>query len=178
MSRHEQEQRLLKLRFVGKIEQFILTLTEAIDRKRKVILKGYSSSNSNQIKDRIVVPINLVYNNENLWAYDLEKKEAREFRLSRITDIETDIEDAGYSHAFKKGEADIFRWINPKVNYHIRLKMSIAALNCLLNGAYKVFFLNIAPAVSAERTAAHTYSGNAERRIFKVYIFHQITAFY
>ena len=131
MSRHEQEQRLLKLRSVGKIEQFILTLTEAIDRKRKVILKGYSSSNSNQIKDRIVVPINLVYNNENLWAYDLEKKEAREFRLSRITDIETDIEDAGYSHAFKKGEADIFRWINPKVNYHIRLKMSIAALNCL-----------------------------------------------
>ena len=83
------------------------------------------------MKDRIIVPINLVYNNENLWAYDLEKKETREFRLSRISDIETDIEDAGYSHAFKKGEADVFRWINPKVNYHIKLKMSIAALNCL-----------------------------------------------
>ena len=131
MSRHDQEQRLMQLRSVGKVEQFILTLTEAIDKKRKVILKGYASSNSNQVKDRIIVPINLVYNNENLWAYDLEKKETREFRLSRISDIETDIEDAGYSHAFKKGEADVFRWINPKVNYHIKLKMSIAALNCL-----------------------------------------------
>lgn len=131
MSRHDQEQRLMQLRSVGKVEQFILTLTEAIDKKRKVILKGYASSNSNQVKDRIIVPINLVYNNENLWAYDLEKKETREFRLSRISAIETDIEDAGYSHAFKKGESDVFRWINPKVNYHIKLKMSIAALNCL-----------------------------------------------
>ena len=131
MSRHDQEQRLMKLRSVGKVEQFILTLTEAIDQKRKVILKGYSSSNSNQVKDRIVVPINLVYNNENLWAFDLEKKETKEFRLSRISAIETDVENAGYSHAFKKGESDVFRWINPKVNYHIKLKMSIAALNNL-----------------------------------------------
>ena len=121
----------MKLRSVGKVEQFILTLTEAIDQKRKVILKGYSSSNSNQVKDRIVVPINLVYNNENLWAFDLEKKETKEFRLSRISAIETDVENAGYSHAFKKGESDVFRWINPKVNYHIKLKMSIAALNNL-----------------------------------------------
>ena len=131
MSRHDQEQRLMKLRSVGKVEQFIITLGEAIDKKRKVILKGYASSNSNEVKDRFVVPINLVYNNENLWAYDLEKKEAKEFRLSRITAIETDIEDAAYPHAFKKGEADIFRWINPKVNYHIKLKMTIAALNNL-----------------------------------------------
>ena len=131
MSRHDQEQRLMKLRSVGKVEQFILILNEAIDRKRKVILKGYSSSNSNQVKDRIVVPINLVYNNENLWAYDLEKGETKEFRLSRIAEIDTDIENACYPHDFKKGEADVFRWINPHVNYHIKLKMSIAALNYL-----------------------------------------------
>ena len=131
MSGHDQKQRLMKLRSVGKVEQFILTLTEAIDKKHKVILKDYASSNSNEVKDRFVVPINLVYNNENLWAYDLDKKEAREFRLSRISSIETDIEDAEYTHAFKHGEADVFRWINPKLNYHIKLKMSIAALNCL-----------------------------------------------
>lgn len=131
MNRHDQEQRLMKLRSVGKVEQFILTLTEAIDKKRKVILKGYSSSNSNKVKDRIVVPINLVYNNENLWAYDLEAKCTKEFRLARISSIETDIDDPGYHHVFEKGESDVFRWIDPKVNYHIRLKMSIAALNCM-----------------------------------------------
>ncbi len=131
MSRQEQEERLMKLRSVGKIEQFILTLSEAIDRQRKVILKGYASSNSNEVKDRFVVPINLVYDNEILWAYDLENKEAMEFRLSRISSIDTDIEDARYSHAFEKGEADVFRQIDPKFNYHIKLKISIAALNNL-----------------------------------------------
>lgn len=132
MSRHEQEQRLMKLRSVGKVEKFILTLSEAIDKKQKVILKGYSSSNSNQVRDRYVVPINLAYNNENLWAYDLEKNETKEFRLSRITDIDTDIENAVYPHAFKIGKSDVFRWINPKASYHIKLKMSIAALNCMM----------------------------------------------
>lgn len=129
MTRHDQEQRLMKLRSVGKVEQFILILTEAIDRKRKVTLKNYASSNSNIVQDRFVVPINLVYNNENLWAYDIGKKECREFRLSRIEDIV--VEDSTYSHAYVKGEADVFRWVNPDVNYHIRLKMSISALNNL-----------------------------------------------
>lgn len=132
MSRQEQEQRLMKLRRVGKVEQFILTLTEAMDKKKKVILKDYASGNSNSVSDRVVAPINLAYNNENLWAYDIERKACREFRLSRIGSIETDIEDASYTHAYPKAEADVFRWINPDVNYHIKLKMSIAALNCLL----------------------------------------------
>lgn len=132
MSRRDQEQRLMKLRSVGKVEQFILTLTEAMDKKKKVILKDYASGNSNSVSDRVVAPINLAYNNENLWAYDIERKSCREFRLSRIGSIETNIEDARYTHAYPKAEADVFRWINPNVSYHIKLRMSIAALNCLL----------------------------------------------
>lgn len=131
MNRHEQELRLMNLRRVGKIEQFILTLTEAIDRKEKVILKNYASGSSNLVQDRLVAPINLVCNDENLWAYDFGKKECREFRLSRIDSIETGFEDSGYSRSFPEGKADVFRWINPDVNYHIKLKMSIFALNNL-----------------------------------------------
>ena len=130
MTRIEQERRLMKLRSVGKVEQFILTLTEAIDHQSKVILKDYASSNSNELKDRIVVPINLVYNNENLWAYDLEKKEPREFRLARIKEIE--VLPERYTHSFSEGKADIFRWINPKVDYHVKLKLKVSALNALI----------------------------------------------
>ncbi|MGN0201555.1 MAG: WYL domain-containing protein [Candidatus Cryptobacteroides sp.] len=130
MTRHDQEQRLMKLRRVGKVEQFILILTEAIDTKRKVTLKEYASSNSNTVSDRFVVPINLVYNNENLWAYDIEKRKCRVFRLARIGSIE--VEDSTYSHAFEKGEADVFRWVNPEENYHIKLRMDISAVNNLL----------------------------------------------
>lgn len=131
MNRHEQELRLMNLRRVGKVEQFILILTEAIDRKEKVILKNYASGSSNLVQDRLVAPINLVCNDENLWAYDFGKKECREFRLSRIESIETGFEDSGYSHSYPDGKADVFRWINPDVNFHIKLKMSIFALNNL-----------------------------------------------
>lgn len=131
MNRQQQEQRLMNLRKVGKIEKFILVLADAIDGKRKVILKNYASGNSNTVKDRLVVPINLVCNNENLWAYDIDNRKCREFRLARIESIVTDIEDSCYPHAYPPGEADVFRWINPEVNYHIKLRMSIYALNNL-----------------------------------------------
>ena len=131
MRRVDQERRLMELRSVGKVEQFILTLNEAIDEKRKVILKDYASSSSNSVQDRHVVPINLVCNDENLWAYDLDAKACREFRLCRIGSIDTDIEDARYDHSFEKGEADVFRWVNPSEDYHIRLRMSLFALNVL-----------------------------------------------
>lgn len=131
MSRIQQEQRLMKLRSVGKVEKFILTLSEAIDKQQKVILKNYASSSSNMVKDRFIVPVNLVCNNENVWGYDLESRKMKEFRLSRIETIETDLDNASYPHAFAPGQADVFRWINPDVNYHIKLKMTIAALNNL-----------------------------------------------
>ena len=131
MTRREQEQRLMNLRRPGKIEQLILTLSDAIDRKSKIILKDYASGNSNNVQDRLVVPINLVCNDENLWAYDIDKKECREFRLSRIGSIDTDIEEPLYDHSFPSGEADVFRWINPNKNYHIKLKLTLHALNIL-----------------------------------------------
>lgn len=131
MSRVQQEKRLMRLRSVGKVEQFILTLTEAIDKQHKVVLKDYASSNSNEVRDRFVVPVNLVCNNENLWAYDLQVKKLREFRLARVGAIDTDLESPSYPHAFAPGEADVFRWINPDLNYHVKLKMSIAAYNNL-----------------------------------------------
>lgn len=130
MNRGDQEKRLMKLRSVGKVEKFILSLSEAIDKQYKVTLKNYASSNSNERRDRFVVPINLVYNDENLWAYDIELKKPREFRLARVQDIEVIPEK--YSHAFPKGEADVFRWINPDINYHVKLKLKVSALNTLL----------------------------------------------
>lgn len=128
MARHEQEQRLMKLRRVGKVEKFILTLTEAIDKKLRVTLKNYASGNSNSVQDRVVVPINLVYNNENLWAYDICKGKCQEFRLERVEDIEI---GEPYPHTFDKGESDVFRWVNPSCDYHIKLKLNISALNNL-----------------------------------------------
>ena len=59
-----------------------------------------------------------------------EKKEPREFRLARIKEIE--VLPERYTHSFSEGKADIFRWINPKVDYHVKLKLKVSALNALI----------------------------------------------
>ena len=60
-----------------------------------------------------------------------KSRKMKEFRLARIESIETELENPSYPHAFEPGKADIFRWINPELNYHVKLKMSIAAYNNL-----------------------------------------------
>ncbi len=132
MTSHDMEQRLMSLKSIKKEMGFIVKLQEAIDKKHKVILKDYASGNSGTIRDRFVVPVNLFYNDENVYCWDLEEAAFKQFRLSRIGSIETDIEDPVYSHAFEPREADIFRWINEDESYHIKIRMEVGARNYLI----------------------------------------------
>lgn len=131
MSKSAMERRLMNLKQLSKEVQFIVAINEAIDRKHKLIFRGYHSGNSGEIRDRYVVPINLFYNDENVLCYDLDAKAERQFRLSRITSIDSDVPDAYYPHCFEPKTADVFRWISEE-NYHIRICMEVGALNYLL----------------------------------------------
>lgn len=131
MTRRDMEQRLMSLKSIKKEMNFIVTLQEAIDKKHKVILRNYASGNSGKIRDRFVVPVNLFYNDENVFCWDLEECGFKQFRLSRIESIDTDIENPVYTHAFEPKQADVFRWINEE-SYHIKLRMEVGARNYLL----------------------------------------------
>ncbi len=132
MSDRDMEQRLMSLKSIRKEMGFIVKLKKAIDRKHKVILKGYASGNSGTIRDRFVVPINLFYNDENVYCWDLEENDFKQFRLSRIGEVETDIDDPVYTHAYEPREADVFRWINENESYHVKVRMEVGARNYLL----------------------------------------------
>ena len=62
----------------------IQALTDAMDGRKKVILCGYESANSNQKRDRVVEPFAFTGGCQCSWAFDTEKKENRIFKLSRI----------------------------------------------------------------------------------------------
>lgn len=132
MTQLAKEQRLMSLKSIKREMDFIVTLQEAIDRKRKVVFKDYASGNSGTIRDRFVVPVNLFYNDENVYCWDLEESAFKQFRLSRIGSIDTDIEDPEYTHAFEPRAADVFRWINENESYHIKVRMEVGARNYLL----------------------------------------------
>lgn len=132
MSPSRKKQRLAELKKIGKEMGFVVAIQEAIDRQSKLLFKGYASGNSGEVKDRLVVPINLFYNDENVYCYDLVSRKNKQFRLHRISSIETLQE----TYTLKKSEpkkADVFRWLSDDgKTYHIKLRMDVGARNYLL----------------------------------------------
>lgn len=130
----QKERRLTSLKKISKEMGFVVTIQEAIDQHRKLIFKNYASGNSGKVKDRFVVPVNLFYNDENVYCFDLESKSYKQFRLKRISSIETDIDNPVYTLPLVAPMlADVFRWLPEGVkSYHIKLRMDIAAKNYLL----------------------------------------------
>ena len=132
MSEEAKRRRLMTLKRVDKEIGHLVKLQEAIDGKHKVILRDYASGNSGEVRDRTVVPINLFYDDEKVWCYDLEDRNFKQFNLSRIGEVDTDIPDPEYNHDFRPCEADIFSWVDKDHDYPIRLRMEVRAYNYLV----------------------------------------------
>ena len=124
--------RLATLKKISKEVGFVVTIQEAIDKHRKLIFKDYASGNSGKVTDRFVVPVNLFYNDENVFCYDLVAKKYKQFRLKRISSIE-ELAEFYPLPAYIPEKADVFRWlIEGRKQYHIKFRMDIAAKNYLL----------------------------------------------
>ena len=135
MSRVQKEQRLASLKRITKEMGFVVTIQEAIDKHRRLIFKDYASGNSGEVKDRYVVPINLFYNDENVYCYDLVSRKYKQFRLHRISSIESSEDSSPYTLPVQNPkQADVFRWIlsDGQRPYHIRLRMDVGAKNYLM----------------------------------------------
>ena len=132
MSEEGKRRRLMTLKRVDKDISHLVKLQEAIDKKHKVYLRGYASGNSGEVRDRFVVPINLFYDDEKVWCYDLEDHNLKQFNLSRIGEVDTEVDDPEYNHNFEPCNADVFSWVDRDHDYHIRLRMEVRAYNYLI----------------------------------------------
>lgn len=133
MSPARKERRLMELKKISKEVGFIVTIHEAIDQHRKLIFKDYASGNSGKVADRFVVPVNLFYNDENVYCYDLQARKYKQFRLRRISSIETEFDNPYYPlPKVEPKRADVFRWVDEGSSYHIKLRMAIGAKNYLV----------------------------------------------
>ena len=66
------------------IAEHIESLGKAMREKKIIILKRYESSHSGEICDRLIEPFEFSTNCINIWGYELEKKENKVFKISRI----------------------------------------------------------------------------------------------
>ena len=109
----------------------IESLGEAIKDRKKVILKNYESGNSHKVSDRLVEPFEFTTNMIDVWCYDLEKKENKVFKISRIGEVRVLEQEWSEEEAHRKSITDCFR-MSGFEQTPVKLEMGIMAKNLLL----------------------------------------------
>lgn len=109
----------------------IRELDEAIRGRKKVILKAYESANSHEVSDRFVEPFEFTANCIDIWGYDIEKKENRIFKISRIANVAILDEEWANEDKHQKSITDCFR-MSGFAQTPVKLELSLRAKNLLL----------------------------------------------
>ena len=113
------------------IAEHIEILGQAMREKKAVILKGYESSHSGEISDRWIEPFEFTTNCIDIWGYDLEKKENKVFKISRIGKVKALDEDWTKEDKHRKSKTDCFR-ISSYEQTPVKLELSMMAKNLLI----------------------------------------------
>lgn len=110
-------------------------LIEAIEDKKQVILRNYTSAHSKKVSDRVVEPFSFTTNYIQLWAFEpasLPSGNAnRLFKLSRIESVEILDKNWEYGDLHKQGYMDLFR-ITGYNRMPVKLRLGIRAAALLL----------------------------------------------
>lgn len=109
----------------------IQALGNAMDEHKQVILKNYASSNSGKIRDRVVEPFGFTNNHIDVWAYDVEKKDNRIFKIPRIEWVDILSADWQFEKEHHRKKVDAFRMVSDE-QIPVKLELSLRAKNLLL----------------------------------------------
>ena len=113
------------------IAEHIELLGKAMREKKAIILKGYESSHSGEITDRWIEPFEFTTNCIDIWGYDLEKKENKVFKISRIGKVKALDDDWTKEDKHRKSKTDCFR-ISSYEQTPVKLELSMMAKNLLI----------------------------------------------
>jgi proteasome accessory factor C len=95
------------------------------------LLVNYKSSNSSQIRNRLVEPFGYTTNFVAVWCFDIEAKSNKLFKTSRITNVECTGKAWKNEANHEQGHIDIFR-ISSYNKIPIIIKLTLRAYNLLL----------------------------------------------
>jgi proteasome accessory factor C len=108
----------------------ILLLQRAIGQKKQVLLRNYSSGNSDSVRNRLVEPFEFKDDFNLLWAFDVELMQNRQFKVCRTEDIIESPLDWQYGHLHRSKPVDIFRNTG-ELNKNVELVLNLRAMNLL-----------------------------------------------
>lgn len=106
-------------------------LADAIKRKKQVVLKQYESANSNEVRDRLIEPVEFTANMIDIWAYDVDNADNRVFKVARIHEVEVLDSDWAFASRHKAIRPDVFRMVG-SLSEKIVLQLDTRAKSLLL----------------------------------------------
>jgi predicted DNA-binding transcriptional regulator YafY len=110
----------------------IQALGNAMEEHKQVVLKNYASSNSGNIRDRLVEPFGFTNNHIDVWAFDVEKRENRIFKIPRIDWVDVLANDWAFETEHHRQKIDDFRMCYDGDGVKVRLELSMRAKNLLV----------------------------------------------
>ena len=114
----------------GKNGRNVGQLVQAIENKKRVVLKNYSSAHGNDIRDREVEAYAFTTNYVQVWCYCPEENKNKLFKISRIGSVEILPEAWQYEANHQSGYIDVFR-MNSNETKLVKLKLGLRAANLL-----------------------------------------------
>ena len=114
----------------GKNGRNVGQLVQAIENKKRVVFKNYSSAHGNDIRDREVEAYAFTTNYVQVWCYCPEENKNKLFKISRIGSVEILPEAWQYEANHKSGYIDVFR-MNSNETKPVKLKLGLRAANLL-----------------------------------------------
>ena len=110
------------------VSKTISNLASAIKNKKTVVLRHYSSSRSNTVKDYQVEPFVFTTNYLDVWAFDVNDKQNKTFKVARIGEVEVLEREWAYESAHQEEPTDSFRSHSNQA-FHVKLKLTQVAKN-------------------------------------------------
>ena len=115
----------------GRHSRNVRQLVQAMDEQQTVLLKNYSSSHGNDIRDREVEAFAFTTNYEQVWCFCLEDREIKLFRVSRIGSVEILPEKWKHTQEHQSGYIDIFR-MHSDNRLPVKLKFGLPSSSLLM----------------------------------------------
>ncbi|MBL7845755.1 MAG: WYL domain-containing protein [Cyclobacteriaceae bacterium] len=110
----------------ARLGKLVDQLAQCIRNKKQAVLKDYHSANSNEIKDRLIEPIEFGDNYQTIMALDTKDKECKQFKLDRIGDVIEMNKEYKFEQLHKRSTADIFG-MTGKTSIWITLQLKMRA---------------------------------------------------
>ena len=118
-------------------------LSEAIKERKQVILRDYSSPNSQTVRDRNVEPYEFTTNYSEIWCYDLDDHKNKTFKTTRIGSVDVLPVSWQCGHSHRKGFVDAFH-MSGDDKTRVRLRLGVMAYNLLIE-EYPLAEFDVAP---------------------------------